>query len=480
MPALSEPVPPEPVVPYDAYPAAGTELPAEPSTAKKKSHLVGIVVVVAILLLGLVGGGLLVRQRIKAKRQAEQLVRQAQAALPTAPVTLAPVSETVSLDEKTKDTMGRMNAILTAVETFNGVNKKLPVSLLDLGKVMNDPATRSDAWGSPFIFLVDLSNNTFVFRSAGPDGKRDTADDIVVSDDTLTQWREQHHEVLDEWRVANLDLFQKLSGEQISSETKAALEKKKLEREKAKADAAAQQAAQLAAQQRQQQELRKQQEAAAAQAELQRQQEEARRRIEEERQQRERAEAERKARMEQMNFVETFEMNLRRWAAASFQAVTEKGKPGMRIVGFGVVRDAGDWENYTAILDVKIQKEAVNFIVRARDRQNFYFLKLTDDKTKDYPKNSLIKYIYLGGKYVTGPGSGEAQGAYAVIPLPFKIKQNDASHVVISVSGNTIRTSINGQLVDAWQDNTFKQGSFGFNCSDKEQATVTSFQMKSN
>lgn len=416
-------------------------------------------------------------QRTKSKRAAAQLAQQTPS--PPRGIPAAPTSEAPAMDEKMKETLGRMNALLASIETFKNSRKKLPVSLLDLGKIMEDPAMRNDGWGNPFIYLADLSNNTFVLASTGPDGKRDTSDDIKVADETVVSWREQHHEVLDEWRVANLDLYQKLSGEQISSETKTSLERKRLEREKAKADAAAQQAARVAAQQKQQEELRRQQEAAAQQAELLRQQEEARRRVAEE-QARLQAEAQRKARQEKMNFVETFETNLHRWVAGGFQAVTEKGKPGMRIAGFGLLKDASDWDNYTAIFDVKIHKEGVNFIVRARDRQNFYFLKLTDDKAKIFPKNSLIRYIYEGGKYIDAAATNESTGAAALVALPFKVRRNDTYRVVISVSGNTIRTSINNQVVDTWQDNTFKQGAFGFNCSAEEQATITSFQMKSN
>lgn len=478
-PQEDEPAPlPEPAfsktMPVDSEITA-PEAPA-PAPVPPRRSFIGVAVVLALVVLALVVVSLLMWQRIKAKRAAAQLVQQTQASPAT---TSASMSEVNSLDERTKDTMGRMNALLDGIETYRSIKKQLPPSLLDLGKSMEDPQTRVDGWGNPLIYLVDLSNNTFVLISSGPDGQRDTADDIKVSDGTMAQWRDQHREVLDEWRIGHLDLYQQLSGQQISSETKLALEKKRLDREKAKAEAAAQQAAQLVAQKQQEEEVRRQQEEAARLAEQMRQQQEAQRRIEEERQ-RQQAEAGRKARLEKMNFVENFSPNLSRWAAASFQAVTDKRKPAMRIVGFGLIRDAFDWQNYTATIDVKIHKEAVNFIVRAHDRQNFYFLKLTDDKTKDYPKNSLIKFVYVGGKYLTGPGAGEVPGAYAVTSIPFKIKQNDDYRVVISVSGNTIRTSIDGQLVDTWQDNTFKQGSFGFNCSEKEQATVTGFQMKPN
>ncbi|MDD5541972.1 MAG: hypothetical protein PHX83_02265 [Acidobacteriia bacterium] len=440
-----------------------------------KSRSVGIYVVVAIVLLALVGGGLLVWHRIKVKREAQRLAQQTQ----TTATPAQPLSEASTLDDKTKDTLGRMNALLVAVEAYRDSRKKLPISLADLGSTLADPQMRNDGWGNPLIYLVDLSNGTFVLRSVGPDGKRDTDDDIRVSDDSVASWREQHHEVLDEWRVSNLDLYQKLSGETLSSETQAALQKKQQEREKAKADAAAKAAADQAARE-QQAEMQRQQEAAAQLAEQQRQQMEAQRRVEEERQRQERAEAERQARLERMNFVETFDPSLRRWAAASFQGVTEKGKPAMRIIGFGLIKDSSDWDNYTATLDVKINKEAVNFVVRAVDRQNFYFLKLTDDKAKLYPKNSLIRYIYQGGRYVNNTANNEAVGAAAVRTLPMKIKRNELLHVLITASGSTIRTMINGQVVDVWQDSTFSRGSFGFNCSPEEQATVTSFQIHSN
>jgi hypothetical protein len=474
-PMASPPFSPPPGVSLPS--AAITQTPMAPAPQRKSR--VGVLVVIAIVLFGILIGGALMVQRVRAKRQAAQLAQETQAPAPVVPPPVV-VQETPPQDEKLKDTLGRMNAVLTALENYRTARKKLPQSLQDLGSVMDDPLMRSDGWGNPLIYLVDLSNNTYVIRSIGPDGKKDTEDDIRVSDDSVASWREQHHELLDEWRVANLELFQKLSSEQITTDTKAALDRKKAEREKAKAEAlAAQQAAQqLAAQRRLEEEKRKQQEAAQL-AEQQRLQQEAQRRLDEERA-KQQAEAQRKARQEKMNFVETFGAGLSRWSGASFEAVAEKGKPAMRISGFGLLKDATDWDNYTATFDVKIQKEGVNFIIRARDHQNFYFLKLTDDKAKEYPKNSLIKYLYVGGKYLSGPASNEAAGALDIVTLPFKIKRNDTYQVTISVSGSAIRTSINGQTVDTWQDNTFKQGAFGFNCSTVEQATVTSFQMRSN
>jgi type II secretory pathway pseudopilin PulG len=443
----------------------------------------GLLALVAVLVLGLVGGTVGIYKRIQRKHEAAKLAQAAQAAAAAAAQSAAHAVAVPAVDEKMRDTVGRMNAMLTAIETYRSAKKQLPSSLMDLGKVMEDPQMRSDAWGNPLIYLVDLSNNTFVLSSGGPDGKRETNDDLKVTDDSLAQWREKNHEIVEEWRVANLDLFQKLSGEQILSDTKAAQERKRLEREKAKAEAAAQQAAALAAQQKHQEELRRQQEAAAAAAAQlaaqQQQQEEARRRVEEE-MQRQRAEAERRARLEKMTFTDTFDGGLGRWSTSSFQVVSEKGRPTLRVEGFGLLKDGSDWENYTVTFDVKIQKEGVNFIIRARDRQNFYFLKLTEEKAKINPKNSLIKYVYAGGKYVGAVATNDATGATAVVALPFKIKRNETHRIVISVSGNTIRTTINGQLVDTWQDSTFRQGSFGFNCTEQEQATVSTFQMRPN
>lgn len=492
----TQPVTPEPPVPLPAAPvleqldvagevplAVESPVPEEAavtSTPGRRSR-VGLLVLVAVLVLGLVAGTVGIYKRIQRKREAAKLAQAAQAAAAVQPV--APALAVPAVDEKMKDTIGRMNAMLTAIEAYRSAKKKLPSSLLDLGKVMEDPQMRNDAWGNPLLYLVDLSNNTFVLSSGGPDGKRETSDDLKVDDANLAQWREKNHEIVEEWRVANLDLFQKLSGEQILSDTKAALERKRLEKEKAKAEAAAQQAAALAAQQKHQEELRRQQEAAAAVtaqlAAQQRQQEEARRRVEEELQ-RQRAEAERRTRVEKLTFTDTFEGGLGRWSTSSFQVVSEKGRPALRVEGFGLLKDGSDWENYTVTFDVKIQKEGVNFIIRARDRQNFYFLKLTDDKAKAYPKNSLIKYVYSGGKYLNAAAINDAVGAAALVTLPFKVKRNEFYRVAISVSGNTIRTSINGQAVDTWQENTFRQGSFGFNCGEQEQATVSTFQMRPN
>jgi hypothetical protein len=49
---------------------------------------------------------------------------------------------------------------------------------------------------------------------------------------------------------------------------------------------------------------------------------------------------------------------------------------------------------------------------------------------------------------------------------------------MLVVRGNTITHYIDGSQVDAWSDDTFNRGRFGFNASAIEQATIRSVSVE--
>ena len=197
------------------------------------------------------------------------------------------------------------------------------------------------------------------------------------------------------------------------------------------------------------------------------------RREEELRQAKAREEAQR--RRQEMHVHEEFTAGLGQWdAPPGWEIVKEKDSPALKLQGMGFLKKGEDWDNYKVEFEVKVTKEAAGWMVRAKDPNNFYLFKLSSDQAKTIPKNSLVKYIFSGGKYLNSLTRQDVPGAAGVTLLPFKVSNKDFNRVVVVVEGNTITHSIDGVQVDSWTDDTFARGRFGFNASMVELATVRS------
>ena len=87
---------------------------------------------------------------------------------------------------------------------------------------------------------MDLTNKTFVIRSAGPDGKRDTSDDISVGSDGSEAWLKENEPLISEWRTANAEAHAQLVAAGSSPVDPKKLEAaRKLEEEKKRQEAEA-------------------------------------------------------------------------------------------------------------------------------------------------------------------------------------------------------------------------------------------------
>jgi hypothetical protein len=372
------------------------------------------------------------------------------------------------IDDPTRSTIGKIAALLEAIEQYNKTKKTLPSSLVNLNRSYATGDTLKDGWGQNILYLVDLTNKTFVLRSLGPDGKRETADDISVMSEDREAWLKDKETPINEWQVANPNLYAQLTSVGPSAEELKKLEAaRKLEEEQKKQEAANAarhqeeeeqkrlETARLEEERRRQAEAKGQEEerqAARAREEVQRQQQAARR-----------------AESLQENFINGLSL----WdAPATWEIVKEKDTPALRVQGLGFLKPGQQWDNYKVEFEVKINKESAGWVLRAQNSGNFYLFKLGSEKAKAIPKNSLVKYIRADDKYLNSLKREDAPGAAGVIPLSIKVRNKDYYRVMLTVRGNTITHYLDGIQVDAWNDDTFTQGRFGFNASAIEQATI--------
>lgn len=110
----------------------------------------------------------------------------------------------------------------------------------------------------------------------------------------------------------------------------------------------------------------------------------------------------------------------------------------------------------------QIESKSIGWVVRAHDTQNYYGMKLTVIEPGLRPVIAMVHYPVVGGK----------RGRPVQIPLNVMVHNNAPMQVAVDVRGNKLLTSIDGQLVDTWIDDTLVAGGVGFFSEANERARL--------
>jgi hypothetical protein len=101
-------------------------------------------------------------------------------------------------------------------------------------------------------------------------------------------------------------------------------------------------------------------------------------------------------------------------------------------------------------------------VVRARDKQNYQAMKFTVIEPGLRPIIAMIHYPVVGGK----------KGHRIQTPLSVMVHNNHPYHVTVDVAGNHFTTSIEGEEVDSFTDDTLASGGVGFFSEAGEKARL--------
>ncbi|MCX6993416.1 MAG: family 78 glycoside hydrolase catalytic domain [Kiritimatiellaeota bacterium] len=145
------------------------------------------------------------------------------------------------------------------------------------------------------------------------------------------------------------------------------------------------------------------------------------------------------------------------WQVALLQASDWKAK-WIGLPGAG----APEWRDITLAADVTIQKGAVGILFRVRDNSNYYMWQINAALG---PELLLRPHILKNGTWSMLPPVSLRQ----VIPATDDLKTH---RVEIETHGTTIRTRIDGKLIDERDDTTFAFGAIGFRADSKESSLV--------
>ena len=125
-------------------------------------------------------------------------------------------------------------------------------------------------------------------------------------------------------------------------------------------------------------------------------------------------------------------------------------------------RPSAAYSNYRLEFFAQIESKSMSWVVRARDMQNYYAMKFTVVDPGLRPIIAMVHYPVVGGK----------KGNRVEVPLSVMVHNDTPYHVAVEVKGNRVITSIEGQEVDRWVDDTLASGGVGFFSEPGERARL--------
>ena len=110
----------------------------------------------------------------------------------------------------------------------------------------------------------------------------------------------------------------------------------------------------------------------------------------------------------------------------------------------------------------QIESKSIGWTVRATDAKNYHAMKLTVIEAGLRPFVALVQYNVVNGK----------SGHRTQTPLNVMVHNNRPLQFAVDVRGNRFVTSINGEEVDSFIDNTLTAGGVGFFSEAGERARL--------
>ncbi len=118
----------------------------------------------------------------------------------------------------------------------------------------------------------------------------------------------------------------------------------------------------------------------------------------------------------------------------------------------------------------QIENKSLGWAVRATNAENYYAMKLKVIEPGLRPVIAVVHYPVVGGK----------KGRPVEIPLNVMVHNSRPMQVEVDVRGNKLLTSVDGQLVDTWIDDTLVAGGVGFFSETGERARLYWMKISKN
>ncbi len=165
-----------------------------------------------------------------------------------------------------------------------------------------------------------------------------------------------------------------------------------------------------------------------------------------------------------LSLSETFEKGMDAWGQAKALAPGwVKSKDGyVRPGQLALYQPSLPLSNYNMEFLGQIENKSMDWVVRAKDKQNYYAMKFRVIEPGLRPIIAMVHYPVVNG----------VPGRKTETPLNVMVHNNSAYHISVSVQGKRIITAFEGQEVDQWIDDTLPKGGVGFFADAGERARV--------
>jgi len=110
----------------------------------------------------------------------------------------------------------------------------------------------------------------------------------------------------------------------------------------------------------------------------------------------------------------------------------------------------------------QLDAKGLGWVVRAKDTQNYYAMKVKVLEAGMRPIIAVVHYPVIGG----------LAGHRVETPLNVMVHQNTPFQVAVNVKGNRFSASIEGEEVDSWSDESLPSGGVGFFAEAGERARL--------
>jgi hypothetical protein len=174
-----------------------------------------------------------------------------------------------------------------------------------------------------------------------------------------------------------------------------------------------------------------------------------------------------------VELTDTFRAGMEAWSAPpkSWAPGWSRHPDGYVHTGqLALYRPSAVYSNYRLEFFAQIESKSMGWVVRARDLQNYYAMKFTVVEPGLRPVIAMVHYPVVGGK----------KGHRVEMPLSVMVHNDTAYHVEVEVEGNRVITSIEGQEVDRWTDDTLASGGVGFFSEPGERARLYWMKLAAN
>jgi hypothetical protein len=170
--------------------------------------------------------------------------------------------------------------------------------------------------------------------------------------------------------------------------------------------------------------------------------------------------------------VDDFSAGLSNWMNAPSLSVTDSGYVAVK-QGLALHEGTLNLESYRLDFEAKIQSQAVGWVVRAANTNNYYAFKLVEKRGKSKAFD-LLRYTVVEG------AKDAVQGVASIAVPPNLTAAADFNRISVRVRDNQITTLINGWGVDFWQDHRFARGGVGLLADKGESSLIRKVSIAGN